>query len=66
MDFGFFVLSLSTPDRSRTCNLRFRRPTLYPIELRVQLIFRSWARWPAGQVANCTRTPSYRKEPFNP
>ena len=22
------------PDRSRTCNLRLRRPTLYPIELR--------------------------------
>ena len=27
----------STPGRSRTCNLRFRRPTLYPIELRVRL-----------------------------
>src|SRR5438445_4105843 len=24
------------PDRSRTCNLRLRRPTLYPIELRGQ------------------------------
>ena len=24
----------SVPDRSRTCNLRLRRPTLYPIELR--------------------------------
>ena len=24
----------STPDRSRTCNLRFRRPLLYPVELR--------------------------------
>ncbi len=22
------------PDRTRTCNLRLRRPTLYPIELR--------------------------------
>ncbi len=25
----------STPDRTRTCNLRFRRPMLYPIELLV-------------------------------
>ena len=25
---------LNIPDRSRTCNLRLRRPTLYPIELR--------------------------------
>jgi hypothetical protein len=25
----------STPDTVRTCNLRFRRPMLYPIELRV-------------------------------
>ncbi len=22
------------PDRNRTCNLRFRRPSLYPVELR--------------------------------
>ena len=27
----------STPYRSRTCNLRLRRPTLYPIELRAQV-----------------------------
>ena len=26
---------LTAPCRSRTCNLRFRRPTLYPIELKV-------------------------------
>jgi hypothetical protein len=26
----------STPDRIRTCNLRFRRPMLYPVELRVR------------------------------
>jgi hypothetical protein len=25
---------LSAPDRIRTCDLRFRRPTLYPAELR--------------------------------
>lgn len=24
------------PDRSRTCNLRLRRPTLYPVELRAR------------------------------
>jgi integrase/recombinase XerD len=28
----------STPDRSRTCNLRLRRPTLYPVELRVRVL----------------------------
>ena len=27
-------LALSAPDRIRTCDLRFRRPTLYPAELR--------------------------------
>src|SRR5262249_21007322 len=26
----------STPGRIRTCNLRFRRPMLYPVELQVQ------------------------------
>ena len=26
----------NTPDRIRTYNLRFRRPMLYPVELRVQ------------------------------
>jgi hypothetical protein len=25
---------MSAPDRIRTCDLRFRRPTLYPAELR--------------------------------
>ena len=30
----------STPGRIRTCNLRFRRPPLYPIELRVQFMMR--------------------------
>ena len=28
---------ISAPDRIRTCDLRFRRPTLYPTELRAQL-----------------------------
>src|SRR3974390_1264910 len=28
-----FFKELSTPHRSRTCNLRFRRPMLYPVEL---------------------------------
>src|SRR5262249_38736776 len=27
---------LSTPGRARTCNLRFRRPMLYPVELRAR------------------------------
>ncbi len=29
---------LSAPDRIRTCDLRFRRPTLYPAELRAQRV----------------------------
>jgi hypothetical protein len=29
-------LLASAPDRIRTCDLRFRRPTLYPAELRAQ------------------------------
>src|SRR5262245_35347343 len=28
------VVSVITPGRTRTCNLRFRRPLLYPVELR--------------------------------
>lgn len=27
----------SAPDGSRTCNLRFRRPMLYPVELQVHV-----------------------------
>jgi hypothetical protein len=34
--FPHFLRFSSIPDRSRTCNLRLRRPTLYPIELRGQ------------------------------
>src|SRR5262245_33967495 len=34
----------STPNRTRTCNLRFRRPMLYPIEL--------WVQWPARKSAD--------------
>jgi hypothetical protein len=29
---------MSAPDRIRTCDLRFRRPTLYPAELRAQSV----------------------------
>src|SRR5688500_13893860 len=31
----------NTPCRARTCNLRFRRPPLYPIELRVLIAFKN-------------------------
>ncbi len=27
---------IGAPDRTRTCNLRLRRPLLYPVELRAQ------------------------------
>ncbi len=35
-DLGLSRGFLSAPDRIRTCDLRFRRPTLYPAELRAQ------------------------------
>jgi hypothetical protein len=31
------VVSVHTPDWIRTSNLRFRRPMLYPVELRVRV-----------------------------
>ena len=33
---GFPLCTGSAPDRIRTCDLRFRRPTLYPTELRAR------------------------------
>src|SRR5207244_1136797 len=30
------LMGMNAPCRTRTCNLRFRRPTLYPIELTVR------------------------------
>jgi hypothetical protein len=40
----------STPSRTRTCNLRFRRPMLYPIELwvRRQVVASQIPAWAAG------------------
>ena len=35
--FGGLRIVPNTPDRIRTYNLRFRRPILYPIELRVRV-----------------------------
>jgi hypothetical protein len=32
-----FIIHLRTPSRTRTCDLRFRRPLLYPVELSGQL-----------------------------
>jgi hypothetical protein len=34
-----FMRLKNTPDGIRTCDLRFRKPTLYPTELRAQLYF---------------------------
>jgi hypothetical protein len=34
--WGFFEF-FSAPDRIRTCDLRLRRPTLYPAELRARM-----------------------------
>src|SRR6185295_7504994 len=33
---GSMLAKLNAPDRIRTCDLRFRRPTLYPTELRAR------------------------------
>ena len=35
--FCIVIYGRCSPDRIRTCNLRFRKPLLYPIELRDQL-----------------------------
>ena len=35
---AFMLKNECAPDRNRTCNLRFRRPMLYPVELQVQII----------------------------
>src|SRR5215210_5067772 len=42
----------SAPDRIRTCDLRFRRPTLYPAELRAPIVEGSGRRSaaPSGQA----------------
>src|SRR3954471_168858 len=40
--------SESAPDRIRTCDLRFRRPTLYPTELRAR-------NGTLSQAADCKR-----------
>jgi hypothetical protein len=42
----------NAPRRTRTCNLRFRRPMLYPIELGVLLTTRSYAA-PSLVVRGC-------------
>jgi hypothetical protein len=34
---GMRRIEETTPGRARTCNLRFRRPMLYPVELQVQM-----------------------------
>jgi len=36
----------NTPDRTRTCNLRFRRPTLYPIELQALQHYSQYSLFP--------------------
>ena len=55
----------STPDRARTYNLRFRRPMLYPIELRVRAPLSAADRaikvkqfCPGGKTTRRTRQPS--------
>ena len=52
---GKTLAFLSAPGRARTYNLRFRRPTLYPIELRVRSCTVVGALRPAdgsGQVSS--------------
>ena len=50
----------TTRDRTRTCNLRFRRPMLYPIELRAQRQ-RQYVSYAPGQASQAQATrPCYR------
>ena len=35
---GKSIAAVGGPDRTRTCDLRFRKPPLYPAELRDQVI----------------------------
>ena len=49
----------STPERARTPNLRFRRPTLYPIELQAQQpcrLYRLAANLSTAEAANIHKT----------
>ena len=43
---GLSKTKSGAPDRTRTCNLRLRRPLLYPVELRAQKP--QWVKW-SGQ-----------------
>ena len=43
---GLSKTKTGAPDRTRTCNLRLRRPLLYPVELRAQKP--QWVKW-SGQ-----------------
>ncbi len=50
------LISGSAPDRIRTCDLRFRRPTLYPTELRaLALLSRVFGASPANLVHGLPR-----------
>ena len=43
IDFNPIIIGLNgTPDRIRTCDLRFRKPLLYPTELREHVKLRIW------------------------
>ena len=49
------VILSGAPDRSRTCDLRLRRPTLYPTELRAldRLHFGALILAARGAIALC-------------
>ncbi len=49
---------VSTPQRIRTSNLRFRRPMLYPIELRVLFVVRALDPWHDSEKTPGTEDPS--------
>ena len=47
---------ICAPDMTRTCNPRLRRPVLYPVELRAQIVLRAnVCRGAGAQVKRCER-----------
>ncbi len=53
---NFVTSPIGTPDRARTYNLRLRRPTLYPVELRAH----------GRRLGTITRRDGGRAWPFLP
>jgi hypothetical protein len=58
---GFSGRMLSAPDTNRTCDLRFRKPLLYPLSYRGQSFFVFCSLCGTWDMANSKRPQSIRK-----